>query len=84
MLMVEDDMEQQYLALRFDEWSRAGVTRLWSGFLLTRLVIFKTTLIFAKVGRLGFIRTISEAERPVRTLISWKLPAVERRRAKMC
>ena len=27
--MVEDDMEQQYLAQRFDEWSRAGVTRLW-------------------------------------------------------
>ena len=37
MLMVEDDMEQQYLAQRFDEWSRAGVTRLWSGLSLMKI-----------------------------------------------
>ena len=29
MLMIESEMEQQFIALRFDEWSRTGVTRIW-------------------------------------------------------
>lgn len=29
MLMVESEMEQQFVTRRFSEWSRAGVTRLW-------------------------------------------------------
>ena len=29
MLMIESEMEQQFVTMRFSEWSRVGVTRLW-------------------------------------------------------